>query len=87
MQYNVINRLQNRMWLCSIVIENVVFPEPVNSASKTLEWLMEQIEGDSIEDVTDEMLDKLVSGHLAGNGYCKFLFVIFENIRFTMLPL
>ena len=75
------------MWQYRIVIENYVFSEPVNSASKTLEWLMEQIEGDSIEDVTDEMLDKLVSGHLAGNGYCKFLFVIFENIRFTMLPL
>ena len=46
-------------------------PEPVNSASKTLDWLLEQIEGDSIEDVTDEMLDKLVSGDLAGNGYCE----------------
>jgi hypothetical protein len=53
----------------------VIIPEPVNSAPKTLEWLMEQIEGDSIEDVTDEMLDKLVSGHLAGNGYCKFKMV------------
>jgi hypothetical protein len=45
--------------------------EPVISASKTLDWLLEQIEGDSIEDVTDEMLDKLVSGHLAGDGFCK----------------
>jgi len=41
---------------------------------------MEQIEGDSIEDVTDEMLDKLVSGHLAGNGYCKFNLVIFNTL-------
>ena len=46
-------------------------PEPVVSATKTLDWLLEQIEGDSIEDVTDEMLDKLVSGHLAGDGFCK----------------
>ncbi len=45
--------------------------EPVDSAAKILAWLLEQIEGDAIEDVTDEMLEKLVSGHLAGNGYCE----------------
>ncbi len=49
--------------------------EPVDSAAKILDWLLEQIEGDAIEDVTDEMLEKLVSGHLAGNGYCESYFV------------
>jgi len=36
-------------------------------------WIHTQIADDSIEDVTDEMLAKLVSGKLAGNalGYGK----------------
>jgi hypothetical protein len=51
--------------------------EPVDSAAKILDWLLEQIEGDAIEDVTDEMLEKLVSGHLAGNGYCESKLVLF----------
>ena len=41
------------------------------SASQTLEWIIEQIEGDAIEDVNDEMLQKLVSGDLTGSGFCE----------------
>jgi hypothetical protein len=47
---------------------------PLNSAPMLVAWIQSQIADDSIEDVTDEMLDKLVSGQLSGNanGYGIF---------------
>ena len=33
-----------------------------------MEWLSTQLDSDEIEDVTDEMLDKLVNGDLEGTG-------------------
>ena len=52
--------------------KNIFFiSEKVVSGPETLEWLLDQIEGDAIEDVNDEMLQKLVSGDLAGSQFCK----------------
>jgi hypothetical protein len=39
-----------------------------------LKWIFKQLDGDEIEDVTDEILDKLVNGELDGQGtvYCEY---------------
>ena len=43
------------------------------SSGKVHTWIVKQVDGDEIEDVTDEMLDKLVNGELDREGsiYCK----------------
>ncbi len=48
--------------------------DSLDSAEAVLKWLTDQVDGDEIEDVTDEMLDKLVNGDLEGTGtvFCKF---------------
>ena len=47
-----------------------------SSSSNILKWILKQVDGDEIEEVTDEMLDKLVSGELDGKGsiFCKYFF-------------
>lgn len=47
-----------------------VYDGNVEEENDILEWLVEQLEKDEIEDVTDEMLDKLISES-------KFLAVLF----------
>lgn len=40
-----------------------------------LEWLVEQLEKDEIEDVTDEMLDRLIKdGKTVAVLFCKYIF-------------
>ncbi len=48
--------------------------EPYDSARDILDWLVEQVEGDEIEDVTDEMLNKMIRGEQGGTGaiFCEF---------------
>lgn len=43
------------------------------SSGAVLPWIIKQLDGDFIEDVTDEILDKLVNGELDGAGtiYCE----------------
>ena len=50
-----------------------IFTELDESAGAILKWVFKQLDGDEIEDVTDEILDKLVNGELepAGTIYCK----------------
>ena len=45
-------------------------------SSNILKWILKQVDGDEIEEVTDEMLDKLVNGELDGKGsiFCKLFF-------------
>ena len=45
-----------------------------SSSSNILKWILKQVDGDEIEEVTDEMLDKLVAGDQPGisNVFCKY---------------
>ena len=45
----------------------------LDDANEVLKWLIANVEGDHIEDVTDEMLAKLVSGDQPGvaTAFCK----------------
>ena len=45
----------------------------LGDANEVLKWLIANVEGDHIEDVTDEMLAKLVSGDQPGvaTAFCK----------------
>ena len=47
--------------------------DSLDDASEVSKWLISQVEGDHIEDITDEMLDKLVSGDHPGvsSTFCK----------------
>ena len=51
-----------------------LYSEEDESPDAILKWIFKQVDGDEIEDVTDEMLDMLVNGDLDGVGtiYCKF---------------
>lgn len=51
-----------------------------SSSSNILKWILKQVDGDEIEEVTDEMLDKLVNGELDGKGsiFCKLFFFNFK---------
>ena len=51
-----------------------------SSSSNILKWILKQVDGDEIEEVTDEMLDKLVNGELDGKGsiFCKLSFFNFK---------
>ena len=57
--------------------QNIHFVEMDSSSSNILKWILKQVDGDEIEEVTDEMLDKLVSGELDGKGsiFCKYFFL------------
>jgi hypothetical protein len=43
-----------------------LYPGTLDDANEVLKWLIANVEGDHIEDVTDEMLAKLVSGDQPG---------------------
>ena len=49
------------------------YSDSLDDASEVSKWLISQVEGDHIEDITDEMLDKLVSGDHPGvsSTFCK----------------
>ena len=51
-----------------------MYSETDESPDAILKWIFKQVDGDEIEDVTDEMLDMLVNGDLDGAGtiYCKY---------------
>ncbi len=54
--------------------------EPHDSAEDVLRWLVQQVEGDEIEDVTDEMLEKILGGdHGAGTAtiFCESTTVLY----------
>ena len=47
--------------------------EPLDSAEGVLGWLVQQVEGDEIEDVTDEMLQKILGGdHGTAIIFCEY---------------
>ena len=50
-----------------------LYSEADESPEAILKWIFKQVDGDEIEDVTDEMLDMLVNGDLDGVGtiYCE----------------
>ena len=62
-----------------------MFIEMDSSSSNILKWILKQVDGDEIEEVTDEMLDKLVNGELDGKGsiFCK----LFLKKNFKMMIL
>ena len=47
--------------------------DSLDNANDVLKWLISNVEGDQIEEVTDEMLGKLVSGDHPGvaSVFCK----------------
>ena len=52
----------------------------VENEDEILEWLLSQLEKDEIEDVTDEMLDRLVKdGKTLAVLFCKILHSEFIN--------
>ena len=50
-----------------------LYSESDESPQAILKWIFKQVDGDEIEDITDEMLDMLVNGDLDGVGtiYCE----------------
>ena len=54
-------------------ITNFQFKGSLLAEDEVLDWLVSQVEGDEIEEVTDEMLDKLIekAEHLAVL-FCKY---------------
>ena len=43
-----------------------IWSDSLDNANEVSKWLIAQVEGDHIEDITDEMFDKLVSGDHPG---------------------
>lgn len=55
-----------------------VYDGDLQDEEQILHWLVEQLEKDEIEDVTDEMLDRMVKeGRTIAVLFCKFLLTIF----------
>ena len=52
----------------------MVITDSLDDATAVSKWLIEHVEGDHIEDVTEEMLDKLVSGDHVGvsKAFCTY---------------
>lgn len=51
----------------------IVIPGDLENEDEILEWLLSQLEKDEIEDVTDEMLDRLVKdGKTIAVLFCKY---------------
>ena len=59
-----------------IYIYNHINIGSLDDANEVLKWLIANVEGDHIEDVTDEMLAKLVSGDQPGvaTAFCKLTY-------------
>ena len=59
----------------------------LDDANEVLKWLIANVEGDHIEDVTDEMLAKLVSGDQPGvaTAFCKLIFSKYFFHSFTSI--
>lgn len=53
---------------------NTIITGDVENEDEILEWLLSQLEKDEIEDVTDEMLDRLIKdGKTLAVLFCKLL--------------
>lgn len=51
----------------------------LENEEEMLEWLVDQLEKDEIEDVTDEMLDRLIKdGKTVAVLFCKYRFIYFS---------
>ena len=58
----------------------------MENEDEILEWLLSQLEKDEIEDVTDEMLDRLVKdGKILAVLFCKIFHSEFIN-QFRYVP-
>lgn len=56
-----------------------VFDGDLQNEEEILHWLVEQLEKDEIEDVTDEMLDKLIKeGKTIAVLFCKNLYTSYD---------
>lgn len=54
-----------------------VYDGDLENEDEILEWLVAQLESDEIEDVTDEMLDKMIKeGKTIAVLFCKFVFTV-----------
>lgn len=54
----------------------------MENEDEILEWLLSQLEKDEIEDVTDEMLDRLIKdGKTLAVLFCKLLYLQKLNYR------
>jgi hypothetical protein len=58
----------------TIIFCFVVIPGDLENEEEILEWLVDQLEKDEIEDVTDEMLDRLIKdGKTVAVLFCAYL--------------
>lgn len=58
-----------------------VYDGDMDNEDELLEWLVEQLEKDEIEDVTDEMLDRLIKdGKTIAVLFCKLLLFLLDVI-------
>lgn len=50
-----------------------LFKEPFDDADDILRWFLEQLHGDEIEDVNEDMLRRILKGEQGGTGviFCK----------------
>ena len=57
-----------------------VYDGDLENEDEILEWLVAQLESDEIEDVTDEMLDKMIKeGKTIAVLFCKFVLTVGEK--------
>lgn len=62
---------------------NTTIAGDIENEDEILEWLLSQLEKDEIEDVTDEMLDRLVKdGKTLAVLFCKLLVSLLIDIRY-----
>lgn len=56
-----------------MILIKIDFTGSLNSAEVILEWFLDQIKGDQIEEVTDEMLAKMIAGQQSTVGaiFCE----------------
>ena len=73
--FSVITNLRRQLFEALLRIERDV-----------LDWLVEQRDNDEIEEVTDEILDKLIEGHQALIAvFCKHFFLFIRYIAMRIL--
>lgn len=70
-----INYDKKNVFFCvdTIVMIVLFFAGDLENEEEILEWLVDQLEKDEIEDVTDEMLDRLIKdGKTVAVLFCKY---------------
>lgn len=68
------SEVTSKIGVLIIIDDNIsIFSGDLENEDEILEWLVGQLEKDEIEDVTDEMLDKLIKdGKTIAVLFCKY---------------